>query len=114
MACLHDHRVFAVMGMGTVSVNGDNAAHSAVVKGEGAEMLCQQDNGPALIFIGAEGPGRHDHTFAKSEGHAEIVQFGHKLGIGNSKMIYFKGSKTANNFRLDIGMRHVDSTVNEK
>lgn len=66
MTCLNDNGIFTVMGMGPMTVNGDNTANPSMIKGKGAEMLSEKDNRPALIFIGTKGTGRHDETFPET------------------------------------------------
>ncbi len=60
MARLDDDQVFAMVCMRPVAVGGDDAADHAMVEGECAEVLGDQDDRIALALVGAEGARRHD------------------------------------------------------
>lgn len=81
VAGLEDQQVLAMMGVRAVAVGCDLAADLAVVEGEGAEMLRQEDDGVALALVGAEGAGVHHAVALEAEGAAVVVEFGHELAV---------------------------------
>ena len=44
MTGLANNQILAMVGMGAVPINCDNPAYSTMIKGEGPEMLGQQDD----------------------------------------------------------------------
>ena len=56
MAGLDEHQVLTVMGIRPMAVGCHNPTDHTVIKGKRAEVLGNQNDGEALILIGAEGP----------------------------------------------------------
>ena len=54
MAGMDNHQIFTVMGVRAMTVTRHNAADLSMIKGEGTEMLCQQNDRVALAFIRAK------------------------------------------------------------
>lgn len=55
MTGMDDDQILAMMGVGAMSIGGDDAAGDAVVERESAEMFGQQNDWITLVFIRAKG-----------------------------------------------------------
>ena len=54
MTGLNDHHILAMVRMWAVTACCDNATNPAMVKGEGAKMFGNKNNGKALILVRAK------------------------------------------------------------
>jgi hypothetical protein len=74
MGGLDDDEVLAVMGVGTVPVDGHLAADPAMIEGKRAKMLGDHHDRIALALVRAERPRRHHAASLEPQGTAEIVE----------------------------------------
>ncbi len=81
VAGVDDHHVPTVLGVGRVAVGRDDSADLTVVEREDPEMLGDQNDRIALIFIRAKRPGRHDLAGLEAERFAQVVQPGNEGAI---------------------------------
>src|ERR1700761_5336055 len=71
---LDDDEILAVMRIGTMAIDGDLAADTAVVEGKSPEMLGDQDDRVALAFVGTKGPRRHHPITFETQRQTIIVK----------------------------------------
>jgi len=81
VACLDDNQILAMFGVGAVAIGCNNTANHAMVERKGTEVLGDQDNRIALVFIRAESAGRHDFARFESQRLAQIVQSRYKPAV---------------------------------
>jgi len=74
VACLKQQEVLAVVRVGAVAVDRDDAADAPVVEGERAEMLGDENDREALAFIRAERARWHDLALGEAERQTPVVQ----------------------------------------